>query len=86
MERREFLFPDWQPSYFAAICEGPSETLGARVEEAERAILTRLEQLAGGRDREMEQFAIKDALDTLYEIKIKKLDFPEQKPPKPIET
>jgi len=86
MERREFLFPDWQPHYFAAICEGPPETLRERVEEAEKAILTRLAQLAGGLDREMEQFAIRDALDALYEMKTKKLDFPKLKPPKAIET
>jgi hypothetical protein len=77
MSEPNIPFPNWQVQYFAALSEGPPETLRDRVEEAERAILIRLEQLAGGTEREMEQFAIRDALDSLYVIKRKKLDFPD---------
>jgi len=70
------MFPDWQLQYFDALSEGSSETLRERVEEAERVILLRLQSLASAPEREMERFAIKDALDALYVIKIDKLDFP----------
>src|SRR5690348_4444367 len=76
MNERDLMFPDWQLQYFAALSEESPETLRDRVEDAERAILTRLGALAGGPEREMEQFAIRDALDSLYTIKRKKLDFP----------
>jgi hypothetical protein len=58
MRERDLMFPDWQLQYFAALSEGPPETLRERVEDAERAILIWLEQLASGPEREMEQFAI----------------------------
>jgi hypothetical protein len=77
MNERDLMFPDWQPQYFDALSEGAPETLRERVEDAERAILTRLEQLAGGPEPEMEQFAIRDALDSLYLIKRNKLEFPD---------
>lgn len=77
MNERELMFPDWQLQYFAALSERAPETLRERVEDAERVILVRLEQLAGGPEREMEQFAIRDALDSLYIIKKEKLDFPD---------
>ena len=77
MNQRELMFPDWQLQYFAALSEGAPETLRGRVEDAERAILIRLEQLTGGPAREMEEFAIRDALDSLYAIKKEKLDFPD---------
>lgn len=86
MNKRELMFPDWQVQYFEAISEGPAETLRERVEDAEKAIVMRLAHLTGSSEREVERFAIKDALDTLYDIKIKRLDFPEFKPPKAIET
>jgi peptide subunit release factor 1 (eRF1) len=76
MNERELMFPDWQLQYFAALSEGSPETLRERVEDAETAILTRLAQLARTPEREMEHFAIKDALDSLYMIKKEKLDFP----------
>lgn len=84
MNERELMFPEWQPQYFAAISDGPPDTLRDRVEDAEKAIVIRLAHLTGSSEREVERFAIKDALDTLYGIKIKKLNFPEWKPPKTI--
>jgi hypothetical protein len=76
MEERYLLFPDWQLPYFVALAPGSPETLHERVDQAERAILVRLAELVRRPEREMEQFAIRDALDTLYVIKTEKLDFP----------
>jgi hypothetical protein len=75
-EERDLMFPDWQLSYFVALASGSPETLRERVDYAERAILVRLAELVSRPEREMEQFAIRDALDALYAIKIEKLDFP----------
>jgi hypothetical protein len=74
-EKRDLMFPGWQLPYFVALAPGSPETLHDRVDNAESAILVRLAELAGP-EREMEQFALRDALDALYAIKIEKLDFP----------
>ena len=76
MEERELMFPDWQLHYYVALAPGSPDTLRERVDQAERAILLRLAELVSRPEREMEQFAITDALDALYTIKIEKLDFP----------
>ena len=75
-EERDLMFPDWQLPYFVALAPGAPETLRERVDYAEKAILERLAELLIRPEREMEQFAIRDALDALYTIKIEKLDFP----------
>jgi hypothetical protein len=75
-DERDLMFPGWQLPYFVALAPGSPETLYERVDEAERAILVRLVELARRPEREMEQFALSDALDALYAIKIEKLDFP----------
>ena len=75
-EKRGLMFPEWQLPYFVALAPGTPETLLARVDQAERAILVRLAELVRRPEREMEKFAIRDALDALYAIKIDKLDFP----------
>ena len=46
MDERDPMFPDWQLQYFDALSEESPETLRERVEDAERAILVRLQQLA----------------------------------------
>ena len=79
-EDGDLMFPDWQLPYFVALAPGSPETLGERVDCAERAILVRLAQLVSRPEREMEQFAIRDALDALYVIKKKNLDFPHLTP------
>ena len=86
MEARDLMFPEWQLPYFDALSEGSPETLRERVDDAERAILARLEQLVGSPEREMEQFALRDALHSLHVIKKDKLDFPplEVSPLKPV--
>jgi hypothetical protein len=79
-EERDLMFPDWQLPYFDALAPGSQETLSQRVDYAERAILVRLAELVSRPEREMEQFAIRDALDALYVIKKEKLDFPHLTP------
>ena len=79
-EERDLMFPDWQLPYFDALGPGSPETLSQRVDYAERAILVRLAELVSRPEREMEQFAIRDALDALYVIKTEKLDFPHLTP------
>lgn len=79
-EERDLMFPDWQLPYFDALAPGSPETLSQRVDYAERAILVRLAELVSRPEREMEQFAIRDALDALYVIKKEKLDFPHLTP------
>jgi hypothetical protein len=72
----ELMFPDWQLPYFVALAPGPLGTLRERVDRAERAILMRLAGLVSRPAREVEQFAISDALDSLYLIRAGKLDLP----------
>ena len=79
-EERDLMFPAWQLPYFDALAPGSPETLSHRVDCAERAILVRLAELVSRPEREMEQFAIRDALDALYVIKKEKLDFPHLTP------
>ena len=79
-EERGLMFPDWQLPYFVALAPGTPETLRARVDQAEKALLVRLAELVRRPEREMEKFAIRDALDALYAIKIDKLDFPHGTP------
>jgi len=75
-EEQGLMFPDWQLPYFVALAPGAPETLRARVDQAERLIVARLSELIRRPEREMEKFAIRDALDALYAIKIDELDFP----------
>jgi hypothetical protein len=79
-EERDLMFPDWQSPYFVALAPGSPETVRERVDYAERAILSRLAELVSRPEREMEQFAIRDALDALYVITKEKLDFPRLTP------
>jgi len=79
-EKRGLMFPDWQLPYFVALAPGTPETLLERVDQAERAILARLAELIRRPEREMEKFAIRDALDALYAIKTDELDFPHATP------
>jgi hypothetical protein len=69
MEAQELMFPAWQLAYFVALVPGSPETLHDRVDEAKKAILLRLAKLLKGPEREMERFALRDALHTLHAIK-----------------
>jgi hypothetical protein len=77
MEKQDlmFVFPGWQLPYFDALSEGSPETLRARLDVAERAILVRFEVLSRTSGREMERRAIREALDDLHNER-DKLDFP----------
>jgi hypothetical protein len=79
-------FPTWQLHYLDAVAPGSPETLPARVADAEKAILSRLERLVRMPDRLLEEEAIRVALDALYVIKRDKLDFPDWrvKSPEPV--
>jgi hypothetical protein len=72
----DLMFASWQLPYFTAISENSEEHLRERVDDAERAILIRLEELSRTPGRDMERHAIQQALDTLHIIKKSKLDFP----------
>jgi hypothetical protein len=76
MEAKDLMFPAWQLPYFVALAEGSPETLRERVDVAERAILVRLAQLVSRSKREMEQFALRDALDSLRGLKKRQAQFP----------
>lgn len=69
MEKRDLMFPHWQAEYFDVLSGGSAETLEGRVDEAERVIRARLEQVVGHPEREVEQFAIRDALRTLRDVR-----------------
>ena len=76
MEERELTFPDWQLQYYDALSESEPETRRGRVAEAERAILARLAELFTVPGSEIEQSAIREALDCLYVLKIRMRGFP----------
>jgi hypothetical protein len=69
IEEQDLMFPAWQLPYFVALAPGSPETLRDRVAEAKKAILVRLAKLVKGPEREMERFALRDALHTLQAIK-----------------
>jgi hypothetical protein len=73
----DLMFPIWQLPYLDAVSRGSrgsEESLRERVDDAESAILKRSEQLSRISGREIERFAIGEALDALYIIKRDKLD------------
>jgi hypothetical protein len=69
MKEQELMFPAWQRPYLVALAPGSPETLRDRVAKAKKAILERLAKLVKGPEREMERFALRDALHTLHAIK-----------------
>ena len=73
----DLTFPNWQLYYLDAVAPGAPETLPARVADAEKAILSRLERLVRLPERRMEEEAIREALDALYVIKRDQLAFPD---------
>jgi hypothetical protein len=76
-DMEDSAFPNWQLYYLDAVAPGSAETLPARVADAEKAILSRLERLVRLPERRTEEEAIRQALDALYVIKRDKLDFPD---------
>ena len=65
----ELRYPEWQKPYHDALLELNPQKLVQRVNEAERAILSRLQEIRIGSDSRMEAQAIEDALNGLRVLK-----------------
>jgi hypothetical protein len=63
------LYPQWQNEYQAALVELDREKLPERVEAAETAIYTRLQQISQRSDHSAERQAIEDAVAGLRVLK-----------------
>jgi hypothetical protein len=61
----ELGYPMWQKPYLEALLELSPQKLVQRVDEAERAILSRLQEIATGSDSLKEVQAIEDAINGL---------------------
>ena len=62
-------FPEWQEEYKAALMETDCDELQKCIAAAERAILSRLQVLAGKGGHEQERTAMSDALRALRFLK-----------------
>jgi hypothetical protein len=65
----ELRYPEWQQTYHDALLELNPQKLVQRVNEAEKAILSRLQEMRIGSDTRMEAQAIEDALNGLRVLK-----------------
>jgi hypothetical protein len=65
----ELRHPKWQKPYHEALLEPNPQKLVQRVNEAERAILSRLQEIRIGSDNRTEAQAIEDALNGLRVLK-----------------
>ena len=65
----EVHYPEWQKTYHDALLEPNPQKLVQRVNEAETAILSRLQEIRIGPDNRMEAHAIEDALTGLRVLK-----------------
>jgi hypothetical protein len=65
----ELRYPEWQQTYHDALLELNPQKLVQRVNEAETAILSRLQEMRIGSDSRMEAQAIEDALSGLRVLK-----------------
>jgi hypothetical protein len=65
----ELRYPGWQKTYRDALLELNPQKLVHRVNEAERAILLRLQEIRIGSDTRMEAQAIEEALNGLRVLK-----------------
>ena len=63
------LYPHWQHEYEAALIEPDNKILQARIEAAEAAIETRLQQLAQDSNHHTERHVISDALRSLRHLR-----------------
>jgi hypothetical protein len=71
----ELRYPEWQKRYHDALSEPNPQKLVQRVNEAERAILSRLQEIRIGSDNRMEAQAIEDALNGLRVLKNETVQF-----------
>jgi len=66
----ELGYPEWQKPYRVGLLEGKTaEKLAQLVDEAERAMLSGLQEIRIGPDSRMEVRAIEDALSNLRVLK-----------------
>jgi len=65
----ELRYLEWQKPYHEALLEPNPQKLVQRVNEAEKAILSRLQEMRIGSDSRMEAQAIEDALSGLRVLK-----------------
>jgi hypothetical protein len=65
----ELCYPDWQKPYHDALLELNPEKLIQLVSEAERAILSRLQEIRLNSDNRLEVQAIEDAINGLRVLK-----------------
>jgi hypothetical protein len=71
----ELPYPEWQETYHDALLELNPQKLVQRVNEAETAILSRLQEIRIGSDSRMEAQAIEDALNGLRVLKNETVKF-----------
>jgi hypothetical protein len=71
----ELPYPEWQETYHDALFELNPQKLVQRVNEAETAILSRLQKIRIGSDSRMEAQAIEDALNGLRVLKNETVKF-----------
>ena len=71
----ELRYPEWQKPYHEALLEPNLQKVAERVNEAERAILSRLQEIRVGSDNRMEAQAIEDALNGLRVLKKETVKF-----------
>ena len=71
----ELRYPEWQKPYHEALLEPNLQKVAERVNEAERAILSRLQEIRVGSDNRMEAQAIEDALNGLRVLKNETVKF-----------
>lgn len=62
---RNFLYPEWQPEYEAALMEVNPANLPQRIQDAQAALFKRLRELSLSSDQEAEREAIENALGAL---------------------
>ena len=79
----ELRYPEWQKPYHEALLEPNPQKLAERVNEAERAILSRLQEILIGSDNRMEAQAIEDALNGLRVLKNETVKFKRSQNPGP---
>ena len=71
----ELPYPEWQKIYHDALLEPNPQKLVQRVNEAETAILSRLQEIRIGSDSRVEARAIEDALNGLRVLKNETVKF-----------
>ena len=71
----ELRYPEWQKIYHDALLEPNPQKLVQRVNEAETAILSRLQEIRIGSDSRVEAQAIEDALNGLRVLKNETVKF-----------